>query len=483
MSDAISPNETPGSPAHRRRIWPRGLSGKLLVLTMLVIMATEVFIFIPSVANYRLTWLARHFNTGEAASLALERLEPEAVPEDLGRQLLALTQTEMIVVRRDGASRILATHEMPGDVARHVALTAPGRRAAIGSIMEALDTLLFGGDRTIRVFGEMEQRSGQLELVMKDKPLRDAMLTYAGNVMLISLALSIFAGLVVFLVLRTLLITPMKKMTEAMLQFARDPEDVSGLIEPTGREDEIGTAEEQFSAMQKQVRGTLTQQRHLADLGLAVSKINHDMRNILASASLFSDRLTTVHDPAVRRLAPRLVRSIDRAVDYTRHVLDYGKAGEAVPVKSLLRPHRLCEDVAEVLALDPDGEGAIEWINEIPPAMEITADPDQLFRAILNLCRNAVQAMESADDATVKRLSVDAETVGSETHISLRDTGPGIPPEIAEDLFTAFKSTGRNGGTGLGLAIASELIRAHGGRIELMRDDAPGTHFRIVLPG
>ena len=178
----------------------------------------------------------------------------------------------MIVVRREGASRVLATKTMPGEVVRHVELKQPGRKQALQSIANAFDTLIFGGDRTIRLFGPMQHRDGTLELLMNEKPLRDAMLTYARNVMLISLAISIFTGLAVFLTLRQLLIRPMQRLSSAMLAFASDPEDASLVIEPSGRKDEIGVAEEQLSTMQKQLRGTLTQQRHLADLGLAVSK-------------------------------------------------------------------------------------------------------------------------------------------------------------------------------------------------------------------
>jgi len=466
-------------------VLPRGLSGKLLILTMLVIMLTEIFVFLPSVANFRLTWLADQFVTGEAASLALERLRDEDVPDDVRDQLLSLTQTELMVVRRDGARRVLATKAMPGQVARHVQLASPGRIQAVRSITDALDTLIMGGDRNIRVFGPMKKRNGTLELVMKEKPLRDAMLSYARNVLLISLAISIFTGLVVFLTLRALLIRPMQRLSGAMLAFSKDPEDPSLVIEPTGRRDEIGVAEVQLSAMQKQLRGTMAQQRHLADLGLAVSKINHDLRNILASASLFSDRLTSLPDPVAQRLAPRLVRTIDRAADYTRSVLAYGKSGEAVPQRGLLRLHRLCEDVAEALALDDDSgvEQQVEWVNEVDPDLEIEADAEQLFRVLLNLSRNAVQAMDSAsDDALIKRLTISATGDKNIIQIQVADTGPGIPDAARENLFTAFGASGRNGGTGLGLAIAAELVRAHGGSICLLDDSAPGSRFEIKLP-
>ncbi|MEE9314008.1 MAG: HAMP domain-containing sensor histidine kinase [Rhizobiaceae bacterium] len=461
---------------------PRGLSGKLLVLTTLVIMLTEIFVFIPSIANFRLTWLADHFVTGEATSLALEKLSPEQIPDELRNQLLALTQTEVIVVRREGASRILATKEMPGEVVRHVLLKAPGRTEALRSIVDAFDTLLSGGEGVMRLYGPMKQRSGTLELLMKEKPLRDAMLSYAGNVLLISLAISIFTGLVVFLALRQLLIRPMQRLSTAMTGFANDPEDPSLVIEPSGRHDEIGVAEEQLSAMQKQLRGTLTQQRHLADLGLAVSKINHDLRNILASASLFSDRLTELSDPLAQRLAPRLIRTIDRAVDYTSSVLSYGKAGEELPKRGLVRLHQLGQDVAETLSID-DATTEIEWTNAVTESFEVEADAEQLFRVLMNLARNAVQAMEAQkDEALIKRLSISAERNGKNVHIYVTDTGPGFPESARKNMFAAFHTSTRSGGTGLGLAIAAELVRAHGGTISLQASDAPGSQFEIILP-
>ena len=465
----------------KRKLWPAGLSGKLLVLTTLFIMLAEILVFVPSIANYRLAWLSRHFTTGEAASLTLEELKSDAIPENIRKQLLALTETEMIVVRRDGASRILATNQMPGAIARHVELMQPGRLQAASTIFDAFDTLLFGGDRTIRVFGPMEQRSGTLELVMKDRSLREAMLSYAYNVLLISLLISIATALLVFVTLRWFLIRPMQRMTESMLAFSRDPEDQSLVIKPSGRRDEIGVAEEQLNGMQKQLSGTFKQQRHLADLGLAVSKINHDLRNILASASLFSDRLADTSDPTVQRLAPRLIRTIDRAVDYTRSVLDYGKSGEAVPTYNVVRLHQLCQDVAETLSLDTDSD--VDWVNRVPEHLEIHVDAEQIFRVIVNLSRNALQAMNGLDGETqIKRLSISAGEEGGNTIIRLRDTGPGLPESMQDKIFTAFNTSGRQGGTGLGLAIAAELIRAHNGTIRLVEQDGPGAEFEITLP-
>ena len=493
-----------GHPAPRRR-WrrgPRGLSGKLLVLTALVILATEILVFVPSVANYRLTWLNRHFTTGEAASLALERLSDEALPAGLRESLLDLTETEMMVVRREGTSRVLATREMPSAIARHVELAPPGRVNAVASITDAFDTLLFGGgERVIRVFGPMRQRSGQLELVMREAPLRAAMLSYAGNVALISLAISLITGLLVFLALRALLIRPLQRMSTAMVRFADDPEDERALVRPTGRDDEIGVAEEQLADMQRRVASQVGERRRLADLGLAVSKINHDLRNILASASLFSDRLALLPDPTVQRLAPRLMRTIDRAADYTRAVLDYGKAGETVPARRVLRLRKLVDEVAETLALPPHGTppavptlatslaeaggSSVRLANDVPDDLTVPADPDHLFRVLMNLVRNAVQAMEAeaAEESVVHRIVVAAHPTDGGVQLTVSDTGPGLPPSVRESLFSPFGASGRSGGTGLGLAIAAELVRAHGGTIAHDEAHAPGTRFVIDLPG
>jgi len=463
------------------RLLPNGLSGKLLILTTLFIMLVEILIFVPSVANYRLIWLSRHFTTGEAASLALMQVDAKNGDEKLRKQLLDLTDTELIAVRFDDVSRVLATRKMPPQIDLHVLVAEPGRLEATKSIAAALDTLIFGGDRFMRVHGPLEH--GSLELVMSEKPLREAMLGYAKNVMLISLLLSFMTAVLVFLALRWMLIRPLQKLTSQMLAFARNPQDANLVIKPSGRRDEIGVAEEQLSAMQKQIRGTMNQQSHLADLGLAVSKINHDLRNILASASLFSDRLIDSDDPVAKRLAPRLMRTIDRAISYTTSVLTYGKAGEALPKPAVLRLHQVFEDVAEVLALDLDD--VVEWQNNVDEKLEVQADADQLFRVLLNLCRNSVQAMTAdaqADGSIVKRIIANAKTDKDNIVITISDTGPGIPQEAKEQLFSAFLASRRAGGTGLGLAIAADLIRGHGGTIRLVETARPGAEFEIKLP-
>jgi signal transduction histidine kinase len=268
-----------------------------------------------------------------------------------------------------------------------------------------------------------------------------------------------------------------------MQAYSDDPEDPGRVLVPDGGRDELSVAGRHLASMQVQLQKTLKQQKNLAALGLAVSKINHDMRNILASAQLMSDRLVDVDDPMVKRFAPKLLRTIDRAVGYTTEVLSYGQASESAPRRRRVHLRDLTEEVRDILAIDPDT--GIEFIEQVSPDLEVDADSEQLFRVIHNLCRNALQALmtyrETEPDSTL-RITVSAHRIGSVVSITVDDTGPGMPQKARENLFTAFRGSARSGGTGLGLAIARELVLAHGGTIALVEKPAAGTQFRIEIP-
>ncbi|WP_233469502.1 sensor histidine kinase [Neorhizobium petrolearium] len=458
----------------------RGLSGRLLWLTVIFVMLAEVLIFVPSVANMRMNWLRDKLDTAAAAGIVIDGLQSAELPRAVQDDTLLATGTKVIALRKDGTSRLLAATDMPPQVDEVYDLSDT---PMLASMRDALDTLLFGGGRVMRFYGPIGESDMVIELVMTDGALRKDMLKYSKMMFLISLLISLFTAVLIFLAINRMMILPIRRLTHSMQRFSEQPDDPARVFAPDRSRGELAVAGRHLTAMQVQLQRTLKQQKNLADLGLAVSKINHDMRNILASAQLMSDRLTDVEDPMVRSFAPKLLRTIDRAVGYTSEVLAYGQASEAAPRRRRIRLADLCQEVRDILAIDPDA--GIEFQEQVAADLEVDCDSEQLFRVIHNLCRNAVQALTTFDpeDASmVRRISVSAHRVGSVVSIMIDDTGPGMPRKARENLFAAFRGSARSGGTGLGLVIARELVLAHGGTIALVEKPGPGTQFRIEIP-
>ncbi|WP_157017670.1 ATP-binding protein [Mesorhizobium xinjiangense] len=458
--------------------WIKRLSTKLLLLTIAFVMIAEVLIFIPSIANFRLRWLEERLATAASASVVLVQGDLANLPQKLQNDVLMALGAKAVAVRDGGVSRLLVESEMPPSVDEHI---APAEVGPIEAISGALDTLFYGGDRMLRVYGKVGDSMMEFELILPDAKLRNAMLIYARNVALLSLLISLITAGLVFFAIHAIMIRPIREMRNAMVAFAEEPDDPARVMKPKPRSDELGVAERELAVMQSELQRTLGEKKHLADLGLAVSKINHDMRNILASAQLISDRLSSVPDPSVQLFAPKLVRALDRAVGYTENVLAYGRAHEPPPARRIVRLHRLVVDVHGLLGIDPDT--GVEFVNAVAREFEVDADADQLFRVLINLSRNAVQAMAAdTESAVVRRLTIGAERQGTVARILVEDTGPGLPPKARENLFAAFRGAARSGGTGLGLAIAHELVRAHGGTLELVESVGGHTVFAIAIP-
>jgi signal transduction histidine kinase len=441
-------------------------------------MVSEVFIYVPSIASFRRTWLHDRITMADAASLVLAASDSADVPRDLQDDLLNSVGAKAIAIRTGDVSRLIAAVEMPPDVDQVADLRT--MMDPFHDIADAFDTLGSTGERTLRIIGNTRAGSA-IEVVMGDRGLRDAMLDYSLNIVSLAALISVITSILLYITLNRLLIRPMRHMTQNMVAFSAAPEDGARVIQPSGRGDEIGVAEVHLAAMQRNLQATLAEQRHLADLGLAVSKINHDLRNMLASAQLLSDRLGASADPIVQRFGPKLIATLDRAIAFCQTTLAYGRAREPSPSRRLVALDRLVDDVGDTLGLT--GHNFIAWENAVPVGLEIDADPDQLFRVLVNLGRNAVQALEGDHDtALIRRLSVGASRENGVVTIRVSDTGPGVPERARAHLFQAFQGAARPGGTGLGLAIAAELVRAHGGSISLVDHPGPGAVFEIVIP-
>jgi hypothetical protein len=456
-----------------------GLSGKLLFLTILFVMVAEVLIYVPSIANFRLNWLNDRLAAAHTAALVLDAAPSGMVPESLAKQILKSIGARGVAMKMGDQRRLLAAADMPSKIDQDIDMR---HMSAWRAMIDAFETLLFCmPDDVIRVVGAAPMGGDFLEIVLDEVPLRKAMLTFSVNILLLSLVISGITAMLVFFALHYLLVRPMWRITGNMIAFRADPENPSLIIPKSGRRDEIGTAEEELAAMQRELASMLHQKNRLAALGLAVSKINHDLRNLLASAQLFSDQLSTLPDPKVQRFAPKLMRALERAIAFCQSTLSYGAAQEPPPERKTLEVGPLIEEVHEALGLGLDVP--IRWIVAVERDLKVDADHDQLFRVLVNVTRNAVQVLEArgAHDPARDQIRITGRREGSVVVLEVSDTGPGVSEKARAHLFQAFQGSTRAGGTGLGLAISAELVRAHGGEIHLV----PGTigaTFRITIP-
>lgn len=471
-SDSMSAGTDPSRPG---RFVP-GLSGKLLILTILFVMVAEVLVFVPSVSNFRRQWLMARLEDAQIAAVAAEAAPGGQLPKTLRDKLLKSVKVKAVAVKTSDARRLILEEDMPAEInASYDLRDAPW----LSLITDALLVYTEPKERVIRVVGQPGFDAGEfIEVVMEEAPLKAAMIRYGLDILGLSILISIITAALVYLTLDALLVKPMTKLTWNMVRFRERPEDPSRIITPSSRRDEIGTAEQELSAMQTELAGTLSQKNRLAALGLAVSKVSHDLRNMLASAQLLSDRLATVKDERVQALVPKLLASLDRAIRLCARTLDFGHAQETPPRRMPFAFGPLVGEVVDGLDVPP--ATAIAWRFDVDPDLKVDADRDQLYRVLSNLCRNAVQALESLG-ASGGEIAISAWREGAVVLIEVRDTGPGVPERAKAHLFEAFQSVARKGGTGLGLAIAAELVHAHGGQIALVSNEG-GATFRVIIP-
>src|SRR5271170_454457 len=453
-----------------------GLSGKLLVLTILFVMIAEVLIYVPSVANFRVVWLKDRLATAYTAALVLDAAPNGVVSDVLAKKILDSIGARAVAMKMGNSRRMLAVDDMPPDVAATFDMRDV---RAFDEIVDAFATMLNNKKDVMRVVGPAPMGGEFIDLIMDERPLRRAMLRYSVDILLLSLIISAITAMLVYLALHYMFVRPMRGVTANMTAFRADPENADRIIIPSGRDDEIGTAERELAAMQTELASMLHQKSRLAALGLAVSKINHDLRNLLASAQLFSDRLTTIPDPGVQRFAPKLMHALQRAIAFCQSTLSYGRLQEPPPERREILLEPLVEEVHETLGIGSD----IGWISAIERGLVVEADYDQLFRILLNLTRNAMQALESraARDPGRDQIRITGRREGAVVIIEVADTGPGFSERAREHLFEAFQGSTRTGGSGLGLAIAAELVHAHGGEIRLV-EGTIGATFRLTIP-
>ncbi|WP_264212258.1 sensor histidine kinase [Leisingera thetidis] len=451
------------------------LSGRFLILTTVFVMLAEVLIFVPSIARFREDYLSDRLQRAQIASLAL--LADDMLDTELEAELLENAGVFNVVLRRDEIRQLMLASPIPRPITGTYDLRMAG---AMTLIRDAMLRLATRENEIIRVIGAPVRDAGLLiEVTMETAPLRAAMIDYGVRILILSAVISVFTAVLLFVAVRIVLVKPIKSVVGYMQRYAAAPEDARGIIHPSSGVVELREAEEALMQLQTELTHALKQRERLAQLGGAVAKVSHDLRNILTSAQLFTDRIEMSEDPLVRRLAPKLVNSITRAVSLCEGTLAFGRAEEPAPTFGVVCLHEIVADIAESELLAEDS-GAVEIVNAVPKPMMLRADPEQLFRIVMNLVRNARQAI--AATGKPGQITVGAREEEGAWYITVSDTGPGLPKKAQDNLFTPFQGGARKGGTGLGLAIAGELARGHGGSVTLKTTGPDGTVFEICLP-
>lgn len=448
-----------------------GLSARLLLLTVFFVMLSEVFIYAPSIGRYRITYMEERIAAAHLASLALEAPADNQVSNELLEELLKSAKSYGIVLRRPESKALMLSRNMPPKV--HATIDTRDKEffALIGA---ALSVMWSDERRMIRIVGPSPTNPDVVvETVINEWVMREMMLDYSSRILLLSIVISLMTATLVFLSLQWMFVRPMLGITDSMEKFRRDPDDARMLIRPSRRRDEIGRAQRELAQMQRRLRDALKQRARLAALGTAVTKINHDLRNILATAQLVSDHVSDSADPNVKRIAPTLLGAIDRAVALCSRTLSFSNEGTPAPELTHFDLAGLVSDIATEISARENQSGMIE--NSVARELHIFADRDQLYRVLSNLVLNAFQA-----GAT--KVAVTARSDAEMTSIEVADNGPGLPAKVREHLFEPFQGSTRVGGTGLGLAIARDLMRGHGGDAELVKSAEDGTTFVLRLP-
>ncbi|MCT2539422.1 sensor histidine kinase [Sedimentimonas flavescens] len=452
------------------------LSGRFLILTTMFVLLAEVLILLPGIANFREDYLQTRLERAQIASLALLTTD-QMIEPDLEEELLANAGVFNVVLRRDAIRQLVLSSPIPQQVAASYDL----RETPYWKLVrDALAVLADPSNHVIRVIGDPVQKGGLvIEVTMETGPMRIAMIEYGLRLLTLSAALSVVTAILLFALVRQLMVEPIKRVVAHMAAYAEAPEDARRIIAPEARIVELRVAEDALASMQRQLTSALKQKERLAQLGQAVAKISHDLRNILTTAQLFADRMEDSDDPGVQRAAPKLMNSIGRAVNLCETTLAFGRAEEPPPTLSRFMLSGLVGEVVE--GEQPPADAAqIDFVTDIAPNLVIRADHEQLYRVISNLVRNARQAIEATGKPGTIEIGAGEEPEG--WWIRVQDTGPGLPERAREHLFQPFSGGTRKGGTGLGLAISAELVRGHGGRLELVRTDADGTEFKLHLP-
>ena len=459
----------------RQHFFPQSLSGRVLWLIVSVILLVALVTVIPGMGRERQNWLWDRVTDAQIIALSV-RNGPEPLLPQVRNTMLALSDTEAIVLPgASGAS---------GNIEQRPAVSAAefgadidiGQESPIESMWRAGVAVLGLEAPYAHVYLTCPRlANARIDVTISQREMARHLRAYLVRVAVIAAILAVVTGSLVFMALDRQLVRPMRIMTDSIAGFRRNPgyAGLGGLKWLSGRgDDEIARTARELAAMQDEMRAAFWRHARLAALGTAVAKISHDLRNILTSALLVADRFHRHEDSTVKHAANTLIPAMEQAVELVNRTVDFAQEGPPAINRSPVVLQQLVNEVADMLRTT---DGGVTIDNLVPVSLVLSLDRNQIYRVLVNLLRNAVEA-----GAT--RITLTVEVENHMIELVIGDNGPGLPGKVLANLFRPFTGSGRNGGTGLGLAIARDLIRAHGGDLLLRRTGPGGTAFAIALP-
>jgi signal transduction histidine kinase len=326
------------------------------------------------------------------------------------------------------------------------------------------------------VSGALYVRAQAASIRMEEEESR----SYWGT--LFGLVMAVVVGLVVTAVVVRAL-RPLSRLAEKAKQIARgDYKERADESSP----DEVGALGREFNAMAAALderEQRLVRSERLAAVGKIAAQITHEVRNPLSSiglnAEMLEEEVGALEGPPAqveeaRQLVRAIVKEVDRLTEITEQYLRFAR---------LPRPKLEREDLRQIVASlcaflrqEMDGRGVAVEVEAPPDLPLVSADEHQLRQALLNLLRNAGEAMAGGGRLTL--------TMGSDDKLvtlRIRDSGQGIAPEHLAKIFDPFFST-KEHGTGLGLALTQQIVVEHGGSIDVESAPGQGTTFTVRLP-
>jgi signal transduction histidine kinase len=460
-----------------------GLAARVLAVTIGFVLLAMGLFYVTRLTAHREMLLHGKISAVQTTVDAFGLAGPTAPPHDLSKKILNSDEVKWMAVETPAGRREFVTAGGPLESVESVTADDSSYFESMAATFHAL----FAAPGTVvKLSAPAQANEPAIEFAFDETSLIQSLWRVSYSFLTISLTIAAVVTCVLWAALWRMVLQPVRRLTSNIIAFGENPQDASRVIAPSGRGNEIGRAETALAVMQRSLAHELAQGKRLAELGMAVARINHDLRNILSAAQLISDRLATIPDPLAQRLAPRLVATLDRAIQFCQSTLTYGASRELPPSRRRFDLSELVSQVVESGQAEHDA--AVDYNIDIPPRFCVHADPDHVLRVLENLSRNAAQALmaKGATDGRPKAIRFAAIRTDGLALIEISDTGPGFPPDQYDRIFEPFHKSTSDVGAGLGLAIAADLVTRNGGAITLAPAKADdfycGARFLIKLP-